>query len=137
MSKIPNRLLNKSVTITKMTQTINESGDVSNTKTVIATDVKMRINMNKTDKSEYNNDEQGKFATSTHTAFSNVGIDINVGYYVEDGNKVYSVDGTDFEPGGVINHHYEIGMTLIQPEFPPQPTTGYGFDYGNNYGNNL
>jgi hypothetical protein len=116
MKTIPNRLLNKSVTITKFIQTVNNTGDVSNTRTVVSTGVKMRINLNKTNNSEYGNNESGKFATSTHKAFSNIGIDINIGYFIEDGNKTYSVDAIDFEPGGEISHHYEIGITLIQPE---------------------
>jgi hypothetical protein len=115
MRTIPSRLLNKTVTITKMVQTQNNTGDVSNTRTVVATGVKVRINLNRTEKSEYGNNDTGKFATSTHKAFSNTGIDINIGYFIEDGGKTYSVDAIDFEPGGEMSHHYEIGMTLVQP----------------------
>ncbi len=116
MRTISNRLLNKSVTISKMIQVANDSGDFSNTRVTVASNIKMRINLNKTDKSEYSNNESGKFAASTHKGFCDTGIDINIGYYVEDNSKIYSVDSIDYEPGGELNHHYEIGMTLIQPE---------------------
>lgn len=115
MATIPPRLFNKLVTITKLIQTQNDSGDFSNARIVVATDVPMRINVNKTSVTELGGNQSGKFATSTHVGFCSVGLDVNIGYYVEDGTKTYSVDTMDFEPGGELSHHYEIGMTLVKP----------------------
>jgi len=115
MKKISRRLLNKTVVVTKFAQVFNINGDVSNTRAVVDSCVKMRIVNNETSKSEFGITPSGKFATSSHLGFCDCDKDIDIGYFVEDGTKKYSVDGIDDEPGGVTDHHIEVGMTIVKP----------------------
>lgn len=116
MSKISDRLLNKTVVVKNYTQTEDINGDLSNTEIIIDSAMKMRITRNNTDKSEFSGTESGKFITSTHVGFCDSDKDVKVGYIILDGINKYSVDAVDPIPGGVIDHHLEIGITLVEPE---------------------
>jgi len=106
-------LLNKTVAIKKYQQTNNVSGDLSNTETDVEIGVLMRITTNKST-SDNRGDTFGRFIASTHLGFCLIGVNAKKGYIVVDGTNKYKIDYVDPIPGGKLNSHKQIYMTLVE-----------------------
>lgn len=114
---IPLKLLNRSVTISKFTETRNLSSDVSNTPTPVSSGVRMRICSNRRYGSPgMEQTEYGIIAASTHEGFCLPGVDVKIGYTVTDelDGDVYNVNFVDDMPGGIKTHHQEVFMTKVE-----------------------
>jgi len=111
---IPARLLNKSVTVTRITSGgITASGDINNSYASHLTGVAMRITnndmINESGVSNY-----GLKAESTHIGFCAAGLDIKLGDKVVDGSYSYDVKFVEREPGGALSHHIQLYLKLVQ-----------------------
>lgn len=106
-------LLNKTVSIVRYSQTSNTSGDLSNTEQSVETNVLMRITTNKST-NDNRGDTFGRFIASTHLGFCLVGVNVQKGYIVVDGTVKYKVDFVDQIPGGKLDSHQQIYMTLVE-----------------------
>ena len=105
-------LLNLSVIIKRKDVTqVSESGEVKDAYETVATGVKMRITSNE----QFDNSikEMGWRSLASHIGFMNTGIDVEENDIItrEDNNEQHVVKGVDKEPGGVVNSHYEVGLT--------------------------
>ncbi len=106
-------LLNKIVKIQAYSHSPNSSGDLSNTLVDVETNVLMRITTNKS-QSDNKGDTFGRFIASSHLGFCLVGVNVNVNNVVLDGAIKYKVDYVDKMPGGKLNSHIQIYMTLVE-----------------------
>ena len=106
-------LLNKTVHIQEYRQVTNSSGDVSNTLVTIDADVKIRITTNKK-VTDYSGNSFGIFEASTHLGFCLIDTIVVKGNVVLDGSIKYNVDYVDKIPGGKLDSHYQIYMTLVE-----------------------
>lgn len=113
---IKSSLLNKTVNVERITVSPDNTGDISNSRSVSSTAIKMRITRNKQYAS--NNlslKEYGAIVTSSHVGFCQVGSDIEVGDYIIDSTEEYFVNYVDDKPGGTSNH-MQIYMTQTNVE---------------------
>lgn len=106
-------LLNKTVTIQAYSQTSNVSGDLSNTLTNVETNVLMRITTNKA-LTDNKGDTFGRFIASSHLGFCLTGVNVHKNNIVLDGAIKYKVDYVDPIPGGKLDSHQQIYMTLVE-----------------------
>lgn len=101
------RLLNKTLTVKRISSSISDSGEEVNNVQIISSNVSGRITRNKGTVSEIVQ-EYGLSIASTHKIFTNYGIDVLEGDYIYDGNTPYVVSYVDKIPGGVVDSHFEI-----------------------------
>lgn len=99
--------------IYRKVDTLSESGDISGIELQIGTDINMRIIENKVDPSS-GIGVLGALASSSHIGFCNSGYDIREGDTIAIAGEAgrYAVKYVDKEPGGAINHHYEVYLKL-------------------------
>lgn len=106
-------LLNKTVKIQSYSNSSNSSGDVSNTLVDVETNVLMRITTNKSI-GDNHGDTFGRWIASSHLGFCLIGVNVNKGNIVLDGTLKYKVDYVDKIPGGKLDSHQQIYMTLVE-----------------------
>jgi len=109
-------LLNKLVNIYKFQNTISSTGDVSNAKVAVQYNVKCRITNNRVIDRGNILGVSGIISSSSHVMFCNVGTLIEVGYLVLDGTREFRIDFVIKEPGGALNSHYEVYLSLSDTE---------------------
>ena len=123
------RLLNRTCDVYRYSNTKNESGDVSNTLSKIASSVKMRITTNKKT-SDDGGVEAGRMMSSTHLIFcKKILTTPTTIIYLKPGDIIqdittpptqnivkYTVDFFDALPGGEPDSHWQIYATMVEPE---------------------
>ncbi len=110
-TQIKQSLLNKTVTVSRPTPVENSSGDESNALVPVDNTVKARI----TRHDQVGQDavhRVGAVEAATHRMFCNAGIDIQATDKVIDGSNTYTVVNVNDEPGGAIDHHYEVELSI-------------------------
>ena len=111
---IKTRLLNKLVTVYAITPYISSSGDIANSGLTYVGQIYVRITDYKPD--NINGKDFGMYVSSTNIIFCNPpSINIAPGNYIHDGTSKYKVNYVDKNPGGELDHHWEILATLVEP----------------------
>lgn len=111
---IRERLLNKLVTVYSISPTVSSSGDVTYSALTTVGQIYVRITDYKPD--NINGKDFGMYVSSTNIIFCNPpSINIVPGNYIHDGTDKYKVNYVDKNPGGEMNHHWEILATLVEP----------------------